>query len=131
MGWIFGLSVLLFLGSLIVIPLLIARMRPDYFVSRTPPADSWTAQHRAIRYGALLLKNGTGLVLLAAGIAMLVLPGQGIITILVSMTLLDFPGKRRLELRIARQRRVRKAIEWIRRRARRQPLIIPDPSEDA
>ena len=60
-----------------------------------------------------------------AGIAMLALPGQGILTILVGITLLNFPGKRRLELRIVRQRRVLRAINWMRAKAKRPPLVLP------
>ena len=125
-GWIFAGSVLMFLGSLIVIPVLITRMRSDYFLSRTPPAESWMGQHPAAHVGFYALKNLFGFVLVLAGIAMLVLPGQGVLTILVGITLLNFPGKRRLELRIVRQRRVLRAINWMRARAKRPPLILPD-----
>ena len=65
------------------------------------------------------------LAIMAEGLAMLVLPGQGVITILVGITLLNFPGKRRLELRIVRQRPVLLAINWIRARANRPPLVLP------
>ena len=125
-GWIFGGSVLMFLGSLIVIPILVIRIRSDYFVSRKPPAESRMGQHPAARIGFYIAKNLLGLILLLAGIAMLALPGQGFLTILVGITLLDFPGKRRLELRIVRQRRVLRAINWMRARAKRPPLILPE-----
>jgi hypothetical protein len=125
-GWIFAGSFLTFVGSLVVIPLLVTRMRADYFVSRQPPEESWMGQHPALRVGLYVVKNLLGLILLLAGIAMLVLPGQGILTILVGITLLNFPGKRRLELRIVRQRRVLRAINWMRARAKRPPLILPE-----
>ena len=126
LGWALGLSVVLFIGSLVVIPLLIARMRADYFVNREGGGESWFGRHPLARIAALTIKNGIGLVLLGAGIAMLILPGQGVITILVAITLLNFPGKRRLELKIVRQRHVRRAIRWIRDKARRPPLILPE-----
>lgn len=116
----------MFVGSLVVIPILVARIRSDYFVSRTPPAESRMGQHPAARIAFYAAKNLLGLVLLLAGIAMLALPGQGILTILVGLTLLNFPGKRRLELRIVRLRRVLRAINWMRARAKRPPLILPD-----
>lgn len=125
-AWTFGLSVFLFVGSVVTIPLMIARMRADYFVNRRAGTASWFGRHRFARLLTLTVKNGLGLLLLAAGVAMLVLPGQGIITIFVAITLLNFPGKRRLELWIVRQRHVRRAIRWIRERARRPPLILPD-----
>ena len=129
-GWLAFASVLMFFGSLIVMPLLVARMRSDYFVSREPSPESWSGQHAGVRLFILIVKNLAGVILLLAGIAMLVLPGQGVITILVSITLLNFPGKRRLELRIVRQRRVRQLIQWIRAKARRPPLVIPEPEDE-
>lgn len=122
---LFGLSLVLFLGSLIVMPLIVARMSSDYFVRRRPSEESWRGRHVVLRYVFLAVKNFLGAVLLLAGISMLVLPGQGVITIFVGMSLLDFPGKRRLELRIVRQRHVLQAINWIRTRADRPPLEIP------
>ena len=118
-------SLVMFFGSLVGMPLLIARMRHDYFVSRTPSPESWTGRHTALRFAILAVKNLLGLVLLLAGLAMLVLPGQGVITILVGISLLDFPGKRRLELKIVRLRHVQRAIDWIRTKAKQPPLIVP------
>ena len=127
LGWSFGLSVLLFLGSLIVMPVLIARMSSTYFVSRELPEESWRRQHSVTRFTVLTLKNVVGAILLLAGVAMLVLPGQGIVTILVGISLLNFPGKRRLELRIVRLPTVLRAIHWIRAKAGRPPLVLPEP----
>jgi len=125
-GWIFALSTALFVGSLLGMPILIARMRPDYFIARRPAPESWRRRHAATRIALIAIKNVLGLILFVSGIAMLVLPGQGIITIFVGLYLLNFPGKRRLELAIVRRRPVRRAIDWIRRRARRPPLILPE-----
>ena len=124
-GWVFSVSVLTFVGSLILIPLLVTRMRADYFVSRRPPEESLFGRHPALRVAFYLVKNLAGLILLLAGIAMLLLPGQGVLTILVGITLLNFPGKRRLELRIVRLRSVLRAINWIRARSKRPPLVLP------
>ena len=110
-GLLFAISALMFFGGLIVMPILVARMRSDYFLDRKPAPDGWSKRHHAIRLSVLGLKNVVGLVLLLAGIAMLVLPGQGIITILVGISLLNFPGKRRLERLIVRQPTVLHAIE--------------------
>lgn len=125
-GWMFALSIALFVGSLLGMPIIIARMSPDYFVSREPAPQSWRRRHAVTRFVLLGIKNLLGLILFVAGIAMLVLPGQGVITILVGISLLDFPGKRWLELRIVRERHVLRAIDWIRTRAKRPPLLLPD-----
>jgi hypothetical protein len=128
-GWIFVVSAVLFLGTLVLMPVLIARMRPDHYVSRKPRPESWRGRHPVVRLAVRIVKNAIGVVLLLAGILMLVLPGQGVITILAAVSLLEFPGKRRLELRIVRQRPVLRAIQWIRSKAGSPPLILP-PEED-
>ena len=126
----FGLSLLLFVASLVLIPVLIVRMRPDYFVARNPDVHSWLGRHPAALATARIIKNVLGVILLLAGIAMMVLPGQGIITVLVALSLLEFPGKRALELRLIRQQHVSSAISWIRARSGRQRLILPNTSDD-
>ena len=121
-----ALSVVMFFGSLAAIPVLLARMPADYFVRSESPFTSWRRRHPLAGGALLVARNLLGAALLLAGLAMMVLPGQGIITILVALSLLNFPGKRKLELRIIRQRQVRGAIDWIRRRAGRPPLVVPD-----
>ena len=46
--------------------------------------------------------------------------------ILTAKTLVEFPGKRRLELWIARRSTVQRAIDWLRRKAGRPPLRYPE-----
>jgi MFS family permease len=124
-GWIAAASLLMFVGGLIVMPILVARMRSDYFLGRKPPPESWSGRHRVTRIAIVVVKNVVGVILLLLGIAMLVLPGQGIITILVGISLLNFPGKRRLELKIIRQPPVLQAVNWIRSKAGKLPLRLP------
>ena len=128
LAWSFGLSVVVFVGSLVIIPVLVARMRTDYFITRSPDEDSWLGRHPAARMTARVLKNALGMILLLAGLAMMVLPGQGILTTLVALSLLEFPGKRGLELRLVRQPLVLRPINWIREKAGRPPLQLPDSS---
>jgi hypothetical protein len=129
MLWLAALSALMFVGGIVLMPILVARMRSDYFLRRKPTPGTWGGRHPVIRLSILMVKNGLGVVLLIAGLAMLVLPGQGIITILVGISLLNFPGKRRLELAIVRQGPVLQAINWIRRKARRPALRLPESDE--
>ena len=128
-GWLFGLSVTMFLGSLLVTPLLIARLPADYFIRPRAPEGSWSNRHPVIRVTLRTIKNILGAVLVLAGIAMLVLPGQGLVTIVVGVSLFDFPGKRRLAVRILRQRPVFQTINWVRSKAKRPALILPPPSQ--
>ncbi len=126
--WSFGLSMVLVVGSLVIMPVLLARMPADYFITASHDKHSWLGRHPAARMTARLFKNALGVVLLLAGLAMLVLPGQGVITMLVALSLLEFPGKRRLELRLVSQPLVQNAVNWIREKAGSPPLQIPGSS---
>lgn len=128
--WLVALSAVSFIGTLIAIPWIIVRMPADYFVDARPEPDSWRDRHPVLRWVVRVVKNLLGALLVVAGIVLSVplVPGQGILTMLIGLTLLEFPGKRRLERRIVRQRPVRKAIDWIRSRAGRPPLELPPKS---
>ncbi len=112
---------LTFIASLLIIPILLVRIPVDYFVAE---ADRST-RISLLTLLSRILKNILGIILLGAGILMLFLPGQGLLTIVIALSLLDFPGKRGLELRLIRQPRVYKAINWLRRKYKRPPIIIP------
>jgi hypothetical protein len=75
------------------------------------------------------VRNALALVLLAAGILMLVLPGQGILTILIALMVSTFPGKYRMERAIMRRPRVLRAANWIRRRYHKPELNPPRDTE--
>jgi hypothetical protein len=124
--WMVGVSIASAVGTLVLVPVMVARVRPDYFVTKTPPADAWSARHPIIRAVGRVLKNVLGATLLVSGVWMLILPGQGLLTILVGLMLLDFPGKRGIERSIVSRPGVLRALNWIRRRAGREPLEIFD-----
>jgi archaellum biogenesis protein FlaJ (TadC family) len=132
-AWMTGLSVLMFVGSLVLVTVLIVRMPADYFAHRKPPPDSWRGQHPIIRILVLVIKNVVGFLLVVLGVLLSLpgVPGQGVLTILIGLTMLNFPGKRRLELRIVRSRPVNRAINWIRTKNHRPPLDIPDHDGEA
>ena len=117
-----------FIATLAVIPLLVVRIPEDYFVDDRPRRWAWSRRHPTLHIVAVAVKNLLGIFLLAAGIAMIFLPGQGVITILLGLTFMNFPGKRRLEKAIIRQRPVARAINWIRSRGGHPPLQIPSRS---
>ena len=104
----------------------VARMSSDYFVAPRVPSDTWRGRHPLVRVLANVLKNAVGLLLLVTGVAMLALPGPGLLTIVVALSVLDYPGKRRLVLRIVRERHMNRSINWIRRRANQPPIVLPD-----
>jgi len=120
--------VLAFVGTLVLIPVVVVRMPPDYFIHPGPPSDSWRGRHPAVRTALRVAKNVLGSLLVVVGIVLSIplVPGQGFATILIGLSLLDFPGKRRLELKLARQKPVLRAINWVRSRADRPPLVLPE-----
>jgi hypothetical protein len=122
--WLAALSVFTFVASLLAVPWLVVRIPRDYFAPGATPRLPWAERHPALRLAFAILKNVLGLALLAAGLAMLVLPGQGLLTIVVGLVLLDFPGKHALLRRIVMQPPVLESINWLRRRAGREPLIV-------
>lgn len=123
-------SLVTFVGTLVVVPILLVRMRADYFVD-PEPQDSFHHRHPALRAAGATLKNLLGAAMVMIGLVLLVLPGQGILSILVGVSLLDFPGKRRVERHIAMQSHVRRSIDWIRGRHGHPPLQFDDDDDDA
>lgn len=118
-------SVIFFVGTLIVIPFILVRLPPDYFDERTPRL--WMAAHHpAVRLPGLIVKNAVGVLFLVIGIALLFLPGQGILTILIGLSLMDFPGKRFIQRRIVGQPTVLQAINAMRAKCDKPPLTVKD-----
>jgi len=118
-------SVLLFFGSIVLASEVAVRIPADYFAHDRRPASKLSRRHPALRVFLHILKNLAAIVLLIAGAAMLVLPGQGLLTMFVGFLLLDFPGKYRLERWLVSRPRIHRAINWLRRRRGRPPLIQP------
>jgi hypothetical protein len=117
-------SLAVFVGSLILLPWLVALIPSDYFChTRREPAQ-WKQLHPLIRYVILVLKNVVGLVLLLSGFAMLMLPGQGLLGILLGLILMDYPGKFQLERKIVSRPKLLRFINWLRRKQNKPPLLF-------
>lgn len=129
--WLTAFSMALFVGSIIAVPWLVARIPTDYFMPATKGQNQFRQQHPTSSLLWRILKNVLGVVLLLAGVAMLILPGQGLLTILLGVMLVDFPGKRSLELIIIRRPSISRVVRWIRRRAGRDELLIPGSNSDS
>jgi archaellum biogenesis protein FlaJ (TadC family) len=123
-GWLVVASVVTFVGTLIAVPMLIVRLPADYFAHRDRHRTPWADRHPLARILLLTVKNAAGALFVVMGILMLVLPGQGIVTMLIGITLLNFPGKFHLERWVVTRGPVRRAVEWLRRRAGREPLVL-------
>lgn len=111
-----GVTAVVFIASLVLIPMVVAKLPADYFAHEKRPPGLWKADNGALRWVILIGKNVLGVLLVLAGIAMLVLPGQGVLSILIGLVMIDGPGKYGFEKRIVRQKKVRRALNWLRRK---------------
>lgn len=102
-------------AATLLVPRAIARLPADYFVRPVAP------KRRAVRVARWLL----GGLLTAAGVAMLVLPGPGIAAIVVGLVVLDLPLLRRLAVRLLGRPGVIKAVNRVREKRGRPPLVLP------
>jgi len=121
--WLTSMSALTFIGTILLIPVLLIRMSPDYFV-KTGRTPIFKRKHPLLRICILFFKNLTGLIFLVAGFIMLFIPGQGLLTIFIGITLINFPGKRKLERRLILHPKILPFINSIRQRAGKQALIL-------
>lgn len=121
------LSVVFFIGSLIAIPYILVRLPADYFDIRIP--RPWMKDHHPIlRVMGHIVKNAVGAIFLFVGFLMLFLPGQGVLTMVIGVSMLDFPGKRKVEASLIGQPTVLGVINSMREKFGKLPLILaPDP----
>lgn len=122
--WATPVSLLTLLATVLLLPVLVARLPQDYFFREHRPPRPHTG-HWVLRLLLVLVKNTLGAMLLVAGLAMLVLPGPGLVALLASFALLNLPGKYRLERWVVSRPAVRTAIARMREKAGRPPLHLP------
>jgi hypothetical protein len=108
-----------------IVAFIIVKLPEDYFHSSNE-RQLWIGQHVALRWAGIILKNLLGVVIVACGVVMALpgVPGPGLVTILLGIMLLDFPGKRALELKLVRRPQVRRAIDRIRERFDKPPMLL-------
>ena len=123
--WLAVASIITFIVTLIVVPMLVVRITSDYFSHREhSKTSSYSDQHPVVKGILLTGKNVLGYVFIMIGIVMLFIPGQGILTIVAGLTLMNFPGKYRLGRWLVVRRPVLRSINWLRQRSKRNPLIL-------
>jgi hypothetical protein len=124
--WLFAGSIAAFLLTTVTVSWTLVRLPADYFTKEERrPLDSWS-KRPVLRIALLVVKNVLGVLLILAGIAMMMLPGQGVLTLVVGLVLTDYPGKFRLQRWIVKKRSVWRSINWLRKRAHREPLKRPE-----
>jgi hypothetical protein len=119
----------LFLASLAVSTLLLAVVMvklPQEYFSSTHKREFMTDKPWLFRWGAVIAKNLVGVFLILLGIVLSLpgVPGQGVLTILLGLIMLDIPGKRPLEAKIISRPTVLQAINNLRARYNKPPLIL-------
>jgi hypothetical protein len=127
LAWAAAISLIVAIASLLLVPYVVVRIPDDYFAGERRRESRLHRLHPVLYVLVIAVKNLLGLVLLAAGIAMLVLPGQGLLTMVIGLMLLDFPGKYRLERWFMSRPSVLAGVNWVRRRAGCPELVVPDP----
>ena len=119
LGWAWGvaISVGAAVGSLVLAGAVAVSWPSDQFKRSTPP-PFLAGRHPVLRFLGIAAKNVVGILLILMGIVMALpgVPGQGILTILIGLTLVDFPGKRRMEQRLVRRPSVLRAVNKVRAR---------------
>ena len=113
------LGVLTFIGSLIALPILVARLPADYFSCPATSTPPWRGDHPARSTMLSIGRNLLGLILVIGGIGMLFLPGQGLLTLAIGLLMMDFPRKRAFQAWVLSWKPVQNGINWLRRKANR------------
>ncbi len=110
--------------SLLITMIVIVRLPADYFAHERAPRAA--IGNPVLRLAVRVGKNLLGAVVIALGVVMSFpgVPGQGILTILLGIMLCDLPGKRRMERWIIMRPSVRQAVDKIRAKRGRPPMVI-------
>ena len=114
-----------FVVSTSIVAFIIVKLPEDYF----HPSNErlfWVDRHPVLRWAGRIAKNIVGLVLVVLGVVMALpgVPGPGALIILLGIMMLDFPGKRALELKLVSRAQVRRAIDRVRKRFDKPPLLL-------
>jgi hypothetical protein len=122
--WLVAASIVSFIATLLGVRWFLVRIPADYFARPPGERKPFGGRHQALAVLLLVGKNVLGYVFIAAGVLMLLLPGQGVLTILVGLILISFPGKRALEIWLITRVPALRSINWLRRRAGKPPLVF-------
>lgn len=120
-----GIFLASLLFSFVMIVIVVVKIPENYFSSHYNE-DFLPDSPFLVRWGAVILKNVLGVVLICLGILLSLpgIPGQGILTILLGLIMLDIPGKRPLEARIIKRPSVSSAMNKLRARFGKPPLVL-------
>ena len=119
----FAIFIVSFVATTAVTVWFVVRLPADYFVQN----GQRRSQNRSSisHWPRFLLRNllAVGLVVLGIILSLPGVPGQGVLTILLGIMLSDFPGKQRLERKIVSYPKVLHALNRLRERFGKPPLM--------
>lgn len=120
-----GLFILSFGLSIAAIAVVMVKIPENYFSSHYQ-RDFLPDSPFLVRWGAVILKNLLGVILILIGLALSLpgVPGQGLLTILLGLIMLDIPGKRPLEAKIIQRPAILSTINNLRAKYNKPPLLI-------
>jgi hypothetical protein len=120
--WTLGLSIVMGVGTLAIATAVVVAWPANRFTHDPLPSQN----HVVVRALAAVARNVLGIVLLMVGLVMALpgVPGQGVLTMIIGLTLVDFPGKTRIERRILKHPRILGTINKLRGRFDRAPIAL-------
>ena len=116
-----SVSILIFIGIIFMVPFFIIHLPTNYFAQKKVQGILRKLPF-PLNTIVLIIKNIAGFLLLLLGVLFLFTPGQGLLTIFTGLILMNFPGKRRLELFLVRKKSILNAMNWIRFQAGKEAL---------
>ncbi len=128
MLWLSGASAVVFVASMILVPVILVKLPADFFLKEKREKK---AQRKKSSTALKIARNIAGGILILLGLAMLVLPGQGLLVILLGIVLTDFPGKYRIERWIISRKKILSTANWLRQKFNKPPLKVEKLEEPA
>lgn len=122
-AWGLSFTIITIIASYGLIVIGMIKIPADYF-SSTYVKEINHDKHFSIRWTAFIVKNIIGFLLIIAGIIMIFTPGPGVPTILLGLIMMDIPGKRPLEAKLIKRPMVLSAVNDLRSKYNKPPLIL-------
>jgi len=119
------LIVVSFAVSTFIVSVIMVQIPANYFHSDYEH-HFLTDKHPILRWTVIVIKNIVGVILILLGIVMMFpgVPGPGVLTVLIGLILIDLPGKRKVEALIINRPTILNAVNNLRTRYNKEPLLI-------
>ena len=120
-----GMFIVSFTLSMLAVGIVMVKI-PEHYFSSNHERDFLPGSPWIVRWGAVILKNLLGALLIIIGIILSLpgVPGQGLLTILLGLIMLDIPGKRPIEAKIIQRPTILAAVNNLRARYNKPPLVM-------